>query len=530
MTEPSSPESFEFGGFKLHRRLRVLEDPTGNPVRLNAKAFDALLCLVEQGGQVVERSALMEALWPDVAVDENNLAQTISTLRRVLGDETIVTIPKRGYQLAVEVRAFDSRPTSMPAAPAAIADGPAAFGLRLMSFVVIGLVAIVGFVVADIYLLGDDESLNVAANDLDESRMAFPESNAARLPGPFPQPRIDPTTPVSDSPEANAAFQRALAIIREYGGPRDEAYALLNEAIEADNEFMLAYVYRGVIEFMIARTDFNNSHIPGYNNRFEDFVERARLDAERALRLDPNYGYTHALVGGIQLMQNEPDAAQGSFDRAIGFGQHDSDVLTFVASAYIGTGRRAEALEVLAGLDDMELHDDRLAELLNVAGRNELSREIMAKNRALNPNDAYNRTFSGYGAAIEGDYARALAELRLAEDLMDDVTDENRRRMLLRNQIYAYGRIDHAADAMRLYALLDEPSTDDPEANAMLWLEVSLGIGDVARAYEWAEVVASRPRAPFFGGHLHFMYNSYMDPRLDEPNFLALRRQMGYPD
>lgn len=81
------------------RRELLIED---RPVPLGNRAFDLLMALIEQPGQVVSKDELMAAVWPGVFVEENNLTTQISTLRRVLNDGTggrryIVTAPARGY-------------------------------------------------------------------------------------------------------------------------------------------------------------------------------------------------------------------------------------------------------------------------------------------------------------------------------------------------------------------------------------------------------------------------------------------------
>src|SRR5258708_17110891 len=73
-------------------------------------------------GAVVHKDELLRAGWVDTVVEENNLNQNISILRRVLGDERggqryIATLPGRGYQFVARVR-------TGPAAPRALPDGP----------------------------------------------------------------------------------------------------------------------------------------------------------------------------------------------------------------------------------------------------------------------------------------------------------------------------------------------------------------------------------------------------------------------
>jgi DNA-binding winged helix-turn-helix (wHTH) protein/tetratricopeptide (TPR) repeat protein len=105
---------YEFGPFRLDPlRRRLLRDD--RPVPLTPKAFDTLLALVEQPGQVVEKDTLMKAVWGDTIVEEVGLARNVSSLRKVLGElpdehRYIVTVPGRGYSFVEQVRAIPAEP------------------------------------------------------------------------------------------------------------------------------------------------------------------------------------------------------------------------------------------------------------------------------------------------------------------------------------------------------------------------------------------------------------------------------------
>ena len=99
---------YDLGSFVVDTHRRLLSDERGRVVEIPAKAFDALVHLVEHAGVPVSRAELMDALWPDTVVEDNTLSRTIMQVRRELGKESIVTIKGRGYQFVGEVRPIDS--------------------------------------------------------------------------------------------------------------------------------------------------------------------------------------------------------------------------------------------------------------------------------------------------------------------------------------------------------------------------------------------------------------------------------------
>jgi len=99
---------YEFGDFRLYPDERLLK--WGNQaVTLTPKCFDILQVLVERSGYLVEKEELMKAVWPNAFVEEGNLTQNISLLRRALGDSSdepqyIETIPRYGYRFVAPVK------------------------------------------------------------------------------------------------------------------------------------------------------------------------------------------------------------------------------------------------------------------------------------------------------------------------------------------------------------------------------------------------------------------------------------------
>ena len=104
----ASKHFYEFGPFRIDLTDRLLFRGAA-AVPLTPKAFDTLLVLVEAAGRILEKDELMKRVWPDTIVEENNLTQNISALRKALGQGTdekpyIETLPRRGYRFVAAIR------------------------------------------------------------------------------------------------------------------------------------------------------------------------------------------------------------------------------------------------------------------------------------------------------------------------------------------------------------------------------------------------------------------------------------------
>jgi predicted ATPase/DNA-binding winged helix-turn-helix (wHTH) protein len=95
----------EFGRFQLLPcRRQLLAD--GRPVELGERAFDIAMVLAEARGLLVTKDELLNRVWPDRVVEENNLQVQISALRKAFGADRgfIVTISGRGYRFTADVQ------------------------------------------------------------------------------------------------------------------------------------------------------------------------------------------------------------------------------------------------------------------------------------------------------------------------------------------------------------------------------------------------------------------------------------------
>jgi DNA-binding winged helix-turn-helix (wHTH) protein len=116
--------AFEDWRFERQTRLLYRQDVAGSwtPVPIGSRAQDVLTLLLEQPGALVSKDTIMEAVWPNTAVEANNLNAQIAALRRVLdadrtGSSYIQTVSGRGYRFAVPVRLQEEVPGPSQAPP-----------------------------------------------------------------------------------------------------------------------------------------------------------------------------------------------------------------------------------------------------------------------------------------------------------------------------------------------------------------------------------------------------------------------------
>ena len=98
---------YAFGPFQFDcaRSRLTLNDEV---IPLSPKALEILKVLVESGGALVEKDALMQKIWPDTFVEDGNLSVHIFALRKALsrfenGNAYIETVPRQGFRFTPPV-------------------------------------------------------------------------------------------------------------------------------------------------------------------------------------------------------------------------------------------------------------------------------------------------------------------------------------------------------------------------------------------------------------------------------------------
>ena len=124
MADIADRRAYRFGPFHLDVRERRLSRG-GEVIPLRLKVFDTLVILVENAGRLVTKQELLDTVWPETTVEENNLNHNVSVLRKALGGKAtgqqyIETVPRVGYRFVAPI---DAAVPQTGASPLSTASG-----------------------------------------------------------------------------------------------------------------------------------------------------------------------------------------------------------------------------------------------------------------------------------------------------------------------------------------------------------------------------------------------------------------------
>jgi DNA-binding winged helix-turn-helix (wHTH) protein/Tfp pilus assembly protein PilF len=304
--------SYRFGPYILDvQERRLLRD--GEPIPLTPKVFDTLVCLVEHQGHLLSKDELMQAVWSNAYVEDGNLPRTIHVLRKALGNgdngvEYIETIPTKGYR-------FVPAATPLPETPAPPEPVVAATQLepqlqprpRPSRRLVVGLCA-------SLLLLA------VAGSGW----RAVERNHLARL------------VAQTDSGAAYTKFQEGrLHMERQHEGDHAAALEEFDAATKLDPHFAAAYAGKADAELFLY-----------WDTGTHDDIAHARLAVNKAIELDPNNSYAHALLCRIRATYDwELAGAETECRRAVELDPNNHEARRELAFLLNATGRREDALK-----------------------------------------------------------------------------------------------------------------------------------------------------------------------------------------
>ena len=178
-SDPEKP-TFRFGDFELVPSDRLLTRD-GEGVRISTRVLDALILLVEANGGIVSKEEFFQKLWPETVVEENNLSQTISALRKVLGTQDdgrgfIETVPKAGFRLLAHVTEV-SADSDASDTPANIASEPKRISTWKLALAILILLLLVVAAIVGVSRYRNRTQTPIKATDAGPKRLTTTPEN-----------------------------------------------------------------------------------------------------------------------------------------------------------------------------------------------------------------------------------------------------------------------------------------------------------------------------------------------------------------
>lgn len=516
---------FEFGPYRLDRQSRVLLRH-GVIVPLTLKVFDTLAALVDRPGELVSKDDLLHAVWPDSFVEESNLTQNVSVLRKALGEASYIeTIPKRGYRF---VPPFAPVPASGPAGPAPEPVGiprprTRRWHLWALAAAVVLLLA-PGFVLFRQYLskpavrslavlplknLSGDPAQDYFADGITE---LLTEQLSKRLPlrvvSRTSAARYRDTT----KPVRTIGSELRIDALIEGSVVRsgDRVRVTVQLIITASDRHLWAETYDRdladvlVLQQEIARAMANEIHSRVVREEDQSpAIARASLEAYIRARHYWNQRTAQNLATAIAWFQKSIDEDPANARAYAGL----ADCYNQLGTVMIGarSPRETRKLALAAANRALEI-DPNLAEAHAALGYVQMyqwnwERAKAALDRAiqLNPNYAAAHLWLGHYYSIHGRIPEALQEVLLAQDLdpLSPIAKTQHGWILIHSRRYE--------EALRVLRSVAE---EYPDYQWAVW-QLGMGLahkGDPQAAVATLELAAARHRTHAFLGFLGYAY------------------------
>ncbi|HZS52936.1 MAG TPA: winged helix-turn-helix domain-containing protein [Bryobacteraceae bacterium] len=318
------PDSYySFGPFQLDPHSRVLTN-AGERVRITAKALEVLLMLVERGGETVTKTQLRGAVWGSSAVEDNNLNQCVSAIRKALGEragehEYILTLTGVGYRFIAPVTVITNKPAppakeSFASASEPIVAPPVVSSNRQP--LVFAAIAVVVFLVLVSAVLA---SAWIARRGAASRALS----------------KLEPL-PLSRNQQALDLYLEGRRIARDRRVPElNRAIRYFQGAVAKDPNFALAYAWLGET---YAIEVANGAASP-------DMLALGEAAANKALALNPSLADAHASLGLLYYARWDWQSARRELATALRLDPNNSRALmrSAMVSFVIGNFPEAES-------------------------------------------------------------------------------------------------------------------------------------------------------------------------------------------
>ncbi len=466
----------------------------GVTIPLTPKAFDTLVFLVRNGGHLVTKNEMMEAVWPDSFVEEGNLTRTIYTLRKALGEDEnghkfIKTVPTKGYRFVANV---EISPNPAFLGPSVAVDNSAA-----------------GLAVAETGLDPDPPyrelkvrapkpwAILLTASGILLALLAAGAWFAVRRGG-----GIGTMPRQTSNGKAYQFFRQGKILVeRHLDGDIDAALENFDKAIELDPNY--ADAYAGRADARIWRFWGTASH---------DDIGLARAAIDKALQLDRSSAYAHALLCRIKATYDWEFAdAERECLRAIALDPRDDEARREHAYLLNSVGRQDEALaeiDVAVALAPTSFNKRSRGVLLYFSRRYDEAIDHLKQIEESDPEFRKDALYLMDSYEMKKDWANALeCYIRL-------------RELNATPQEIAAIRTSFAAGGWPAVLRINN---ENPIKNRLHLAGSQAQLGDADKAFEILNEMAAKRQVMI----VHIATDPRLDPIRSDPRFAELLKRVG---
>ena len=337
------------------------------------------------------------------------------------------------------------------------------------------------------------------------------------------------TSVSTSSAEASAAFFQAMAMIR--GGFRVAAspsirsavQTYLDRAIEQDPNFALAHAWKARIYVASRLYDpIAADNWLDFKLNMESLIE---THAAKALSLDSNIGLAYSTLADLRAHNWRGDAAQAASVKALRLSPNDPEVLVRQAGFDTHRDEHEQAISNMLRAVQLDPNSGRvlheLGYALHASGQHRRANQGLEKCLELNPHEAVCSIMLARSQFAIGNKKQALEALQLTERLIPDDAAPGIRGDIA----WGYGLLGLPIDARRAFdKVIELSATRYVDPAVMAWSY--MGIKDYQEAFRQLELAANDLSLIQDSYPVHFIReNSWSDPRLEQPDFLALRKR-----
>lgn len=352
---------------------------------------------------------------------------------------------------------------------------------------------------AGVFGIQADVAMNVA-NALETEFSPEEQANIARAP--------------TASPEAYQLYLRALAT-----GGGAAGRLLLEQAIEIDPDFALAYAFRATIG------NIGLAGIGGVSPAAVAETERTmQRYAEQALALDPTLGIVYAALAVPHSVHWRGSEAERLFQRAIELSPKDVTILSLYGRFKRFRGEYDESIRLLRAAVELDPNNlqsrNFLAQSYRQSGNWETASMVYSDllERAGTHSGGMGRSVYAGAAEVEailGNDSQAIALLRVAERL------ESLGAYRLAQMAHTYSLAGERDDAMRLFAQFEREASENRVSDAV-WVRAFIAIDNYEQALQRLESAVQNRVLGDLAALAGIRANPWRDPELDSPAFRTL--------